>query len=64
MEKTGAIFSTFADADEGDAAQYAQISPSARVEILLELIARHREATGEAATGFARIYRIAELAAD
>lgn len=54
-------FSSFREAEEADRAFYASLSPEQRLEILLDLVARHRESMGEAAERLERVYRIAEL---
>jgi len=55
------VFTSFADADQADDEQYASLSPTERVNILLELIAAQREASGEASTRFERVYRVTQL---
>lgn len=55
------VFTSFAEADQADDEQYASLSPAERVNILLDLIAAHREATGEASTRFERVYRVTQL---
>jgi hypothetical protein len=55
------VFSSFADADEADDEAYAALSPAERVDVLLELIAAHREGAGEATSRFERIYRVTDL---
>lgn len=55
------VFTSFAEADQADDEQYASLSPAERLNILLDLIAAHREATGEASTRFERVYRVTEL---
>lgn len=55
------VFSSFQEAEKADHEFYAAASPQERLNILLELIARHRESTGEAAKGFERVYRVTEL---
>lgn len=62
MRDTLRIFSSFQEAEEADHEFYASVSPQERLDILLELIARHRESTGEAAEGLERVYRVTELA--
>jgi len=55
------VFVSFAEADRADDEQYASLTPAERVNILLELIAAHREATGEASTRLERVYRVTQL---
>lgn len=43
------IFSSFQEAEEADAAFYASLSPQERLDLLLDIIARHRESLGETA---------------
>jgi hypothetical protein len=55
------VITSFAEADAADDEQYAGLSPSERLSILLELIAAHREASGEASTRLERVYRVTQL---
>ena len=55
------IFSSFEEAEEADSAFYASLTPQERLDLLLDLIARHRESTGETAERFERVYRVIEL---
>jgi len=55
------VFSSFEEADEADHQYYASLSPQERLDVLLELVARHRESMGEAAERFERVYRVTEL---
>jgi hypothetical protein len=61
MEKIIQLFRRFEDADEADEAYYAGLEPAARVDILLDLVAAHRESLGEAAARLERICRVTEL---
>ena len=61
MAKKARVFSSFADADEAELQYYADLTPDERVEILLEIIRRHRESLGEPAQRFERVYRVTEL---
>ena len=54
-------FSSFAQAEEADMEFYASLSPQERLDILLDLIARHRESFGETAERFERVYRVVGL---
>jgi hypothetical protein len=63
MEKELRRFNSFAESDEADRRYYRSLTPEARVEILLEIIARHQESQGEAAEGLARVHRVVELEA-
>jgi WSTF, HB1, Itc1p, MBD9 motif 1 len=40
---------------------YADLTPEERLDILLELVERHRSALGEAASRFERVHCIVEL---
>lgn len=62
MDRVIQVFRSFTDAEEADEAYYAALSPQERVDVLLDLVASYRESLGEAAEGFARIYRVVELA--
>lgn len=54
-------FGNFHDADEADDQFYADLTPEARLDMLLELVERHGSALGEAASRFERVHRIVEL---
>lgn len=62
MERVVQVFSSLAEADRFEEECYASLTPSERVEILLDLIAQHRSALGPAADRFERVYRITQLA--
>jgi hypothetical protein len=55
------VFSSFQEAEEADKAFYASLSPQERVDLVLEMVARHRESMGEAGKRFERVYRVIEL---
>ena len=55
------VFSSFGEAEEADSAFYASLTPQERVDLLLDIVARHRESIGETAERFERVYRIIEL---
>lgn len=55
------MFRSFEDADQADDQFYAELPPEDRLEMLLELIERHRSALGEAASRFERVHHIVEL---
>jgi hypothetical protein len=61
MERVIQVFSSLADADRSEEEYYANLTPSERVEILLDLIEQHRSSLGAAANRFERVYRIAQL---
>jgi hypothetical protein len=60
IEQKVAKFSSFEEAEDADRRYYAQLTPAQRMEILLRLIQRHREAN-HAPEGLARVYRIVEF---
>jgi hypothetical protein len=55
------MFRSFEDANQADDQFYAELSPEDRLEMLLELIERHRSALGEAANRFERVHQFVEL---
>ena len=55
------MFRNFEDADEADDQFYADLTPEERLDMLLELVERHRSALGEAASRLERVYRVVEL---
>ncbi len=61
MEKVVAVFNSFEEAEQAEDAYYASLSPSERLDLLLDLVARYRESLGEAAEGFARVHHVTEL---
>jgi hypothetical protein len=61
MERVVRVFTTFEDAERADEAYYASLTPQQRIEILLELVARHRESLGESPSRFERVHRVTEL---
>lgn len=54
------VFRSHAEADRAEADYYASLNPIERVEMLLELVARHRESLGEAASRFERVCTVVE----
>jgi len=60
MERAVRKFNSHAESAAADRAYYRQLSSRARLDILLELVARYREEFGEAAEGFARVYRVVQ----
>jgi hypothetical protein len=62
MEKTVRIFRSFEEADEAEAEFYARLTPSERVQILIEL--RGLQHPDAAEQGLARICRVAKLEQD
>lgn len=61
MERVARVFRSFEDAERGDDEFYAQLEPEARLDLLLELVDRHRSTLGEAASRFERVHRVVEL---
>jgi len=61
MKRFIGVFNSHEEADRAERAYYASLTPQERLEILLELIAAHRESLGEAAQGFERVHRVIEL---
>lgn len=55
------MFRSFDDADQADDEFYAELTPNERLDILLELVERHRSALGKAASRLERVHRIVEL---
>jgi hypothetical protein len=61
MERVVRVFSSFDEAEQPDAAFYANLTPQERLDVLLELIERHRSALGPSAQRFERVHRVVEL---
>lgn len=61
MDRVVKVLRSFEEADEADDQFYAELAPQERLEMLLELIDRHRSELGETASRLARVYRITEL---
>lgn len=61
MERVAQIFGSFEDAEMADDQFYADLTPEERLNILLELVERHRIAAGEAASQFERVHRVVDL---
>ncbi len=53
------VFNSFAESEKADRAYYRSLSPSQRLELLLELIQQWD--SGETAKGFERVYRVVKL---
>ena len=53
-------FSSSQEAEEADTDYYASLTPQQRVDLLLDIIARHRESLGETAERFERVYRVVD----
>jgi hypothetical protein len=54
-------FATFAEAERADRALYRSMSGQQRLDLLLDLIARHLEMQGEAPLRLARVHRVTQL---
>lgn len=61
MERVIRVFDSFEDADQADREYYASLTPQQRLEILFDLISRYSDDASNQ-QGFARVYRIVELA--
>lgn len=61
MEKVVLTFGSFEEADAADAAYYNALTPSERIDILLELVIQGQP-RDEAERRLERVYRIVELA--
>lgn len=61
MERVLRVFSSFEEADLADDQDYADMTPQARLDVLIELIEHNRSALGEAADRFERVHRVIEL---
>lgn len=61
MDRVVRTFQSFEDADRADDQFYAELAPEQRLEVLLELIERHRSSLGEVAKRFERVHRVTEL---
>lgn len=59
MERVAQVFDSFEEADLADDRFYARLTPQERLDLLLELIERHRGTLGESAE---RVHRIVDLA--
>lgn len=55
------MFESLELADKADVDWYAALSPQERLDMALELIARHHEGHDETSAGFARVCHIVEL---
>jgi hypothetical protein len=61
VERVGPVFASFDAADEADDQFYADLTPHERLDLLLELVERHRSALGASAERLERVHRIVEL---
>ena len=61
VERVIQLYRSFEAADQADDQFYANLTPEERLDLLLELVERHRGALGETASRFERVCRITEL---
>lgn len=61
VERVVQLSGSFEDAEVADDQFYADLTPEERLDILLELVERHRSFLGETAGRFERVHRIVEL---
>jgi hypothetical protein len=61
MDRTIRTFTSWREADDAEADYYASLTPTERVNILLELVAQYRSSLGPSGDGFERVYRITRL---
>ena len=61
MDSRVARFSSHEDAKKAEREYYRRRTPDQRLEILLELIDRHRKATGTSSDRMEKVYRIKKL---
>ena len=58
------VFHSFAEAEEAERRYYASLTPQQRLDLQLEIIARHREALGQTDERLERVYRVVPLETD
>ena len=58
MKRVLRKFDNFADAERANRRYYRGLTPQQRLDILLDMVAAHRETLGEAGQRFVRVYRI------
>ena len=61
MKGLGQKFESLEAADHAEDIFYKNLSPNERVEILLQLVARYREAQNGTAERFERVFRVITL---
>lgn len=59
MEKVARVFRSFEESEEADREYYLSLTPSERMDILLELV--NQRQGDDAAKGFQRVWRIVKL---
>lgn len=55
------IFQSFAEAEDAERRYYASLTPQERLDLQLEIIARHREALGQTDERLERVCRVVKL---
>jgi hypothetical protein len=55
------VFTRFAEAEEAETNYYASLTPQQRLDLQLEIIARHREALGQTDQRLERVYRVVKI---
>jgi hypothetical protein len=55
------VFTSFAEAEEAETNYYASLTPQQRLDLQLEIIARHREALGQTDQRLERVYRVVKI---
>lgn len=61
MEKILKVFTSHEDAEADDRDYYASLTPQGRLNILLEMVRKHREGFGEAGERLERVLSITHL---
>lgn len=61
MERVLRVFSSMADAERADEEYYASLTPTERVDVLLDLVEQHRRSLGAAAERFERVCLVTQL---
>ena len=61
MERVIRKFDSHEDAARADREYYLSLTPAQRVDILLELVAQHKDSIGATEQGLARVCRIVKL---
>jgi len=61
VERLAQVSASLDAADQADEQFYADLTPQERLDLLLELIERHRSALGASAERLERVHRVVEL---
>lgn len=64
MDHAARVFTSWNDADEAEAVYYARLTPTERVNLLLELVAQYRRSLSPAGERFERVCRVIRLGED